>query len=138
MPNTELVEKNIDMAVTSSLPEAPANFKKTEENVCENCHLTLQGPFCGQCGQKAESTLKYFWTVILHLLDDILSFDSRAMRTLFPLISRPAFLTNEYIAGRRVHYVPPLRLYLFISIIFFITLNFLVSLEKNSSIDNLA
>jgi hypothetical protein len=131
MPNTELVKKNIDMAVTSSLPETPQNFKNTEENVCENCHLTLQGPFCGQCGQKAESTLKYFWTVILHLLDDILSFDSRAMRTIFPLITRPAFLTSEYIAGRRVHYVPPLRLYLFISIVFFITLNFLVSLENN-------
>ncbi|MFB0979497.1 MAG: DUF3667 domain-containing protein [Alteromonadaceae bacterium] len=67
----------------------------------------------------------------MHLLDDIFSFDSRATRTIFPLVTRPGFLTNQYIAGKRVHFVPPLRLYLFISIVFFITLNFLVSLENN-------
>ena len=131
MPNTELVKKNTDMAVTSSLPKVPNTFKNTEKSVCENCQLTLQGPFCGQCGQKAESTLKYFWIVILHLLDDIFSFDSRAARTIFPLVTRPAFLTNEYFSGRRVHYVPPLRLYLFISIVFFITLNFFVTTENS-------
>lgn len=95
-----------------------------EIKICENCHAKVQGMYCSQCGQSIESTLRYFWSVILHLLDDIFSFDSRASRTLFPLLFRPAFLTNEYIAGRRVHYVPPLRLYLFISIVFFISLKF--------------
>jgi hypothetical protein len=135
MPNTELVEKNTDVAITSSLPKAPDDFKSVDENVCENCHQPLNGPFCGQCGQQAESTLKYFWLVIMHLLDDILSFDSRAARTILPLVTRPGFLTNEYIAGRRVHYVPPLRLYLFISIVFFITLNFFVASEKNNLVN---
>jgi hypothetical protein len=135
MQNTELVKKNIDIAVTSSLPKVPDNFNNTDEKVCENCHITLQGPFCAQCGQNSESTLKYFWTVILHLLDDILSFDSRAIRTLFPLITRPGFLTTEYIAGKRVHYVPPLRLYLFISIVFFLTLNFIVASENSIKIN---
>jgi len=92
--------------------------------ICENCHAKVNGSFCGQCGQSVESTLRYFWSVLLHLLDDIFSFDSRASRTLKPLLLKPGFLTNEYIQGRRVHYVPPLRLYLFISIIFFISLNF--------------
>jgi len=134
MPNTELVKKNLDLTVTASasLPEAPENFEGNIESTCENCHLPLNGPFCGHCGQQAESTLKYFWVVILHLLDDIFSFDSRAARTLLPLVTRPAFLTNEYFAGRRVHYVPPLRLYLFISIIFFITLKFFVASENNN------
>lgn len=95
-----------------------------EVKTCENCHAKVQGMYCSQCGQSIESTLRYFWSVILHLLDDIFSFDSRASRTLFPLLFRPAFLTNEYIAGRRVHYVPPLRLYLFISIVFFLSLKF--------------
>jgi hypothetical protein len=83
--------------------------------------------YCGQCGQSIESTLKYFWIVILHLLDDIFSFDSRASRTLLPLLFKPGFLTNEYVKGRRVHYVPPLRLYLFVSIVFFISLNFIAA-----------
>lgn len=101
--------------------------------ICENCHTEVEGSFCSQCGQSVESTLKYFWTVILHLLDDIFSFDSRASRTLYPLMFKPGFLTNEYFAGRRVHYVPPLRLYLFISIIFFIILKFFVD---NTVIDD--
>ncbi len=132
MPNTDLVEKGTDVAITSSLPKAPTDFKNSDESACENCHQPIYGPFCAQCGQKAESTLKYFWVVIMHLLDDIFSFDSRASRTILPLVIRPGFLTNEYIAGRRVHYVPPLRLYLFISIVFFITLKFIVTSENNN------
>jgi len=131
MPNTDLVQKYTDMATTSSLPKAPDDFTSTGESTCENCHQPINGPFCAQCGQQAESTLKYFWVVIMHLLDDIFSFDSRAARTIFPLVTRPAFLTNEYFSGRRVHYVPPLRLYLFISIVFFITLNFFVTTENS-------
>jgi hypothetical protein len=106
------------------------SMTQSEVRLCENCHANVQGMYCSECGQSIESTLRYFWSVILHLLDDIFSFDSRASRTLFPLLFRPAFLTNEYIAGRRVHYVPPLRLYLFISIIFFITLKFF-AVEEN-------
>ncbi|WNC73093.1 DUF3667 domain-containing protein [Thalassotalea psychrophila] len=102
---------------------------------CSNCHSPLTGPFCAQCGQGTDSTIKYFWLVILHLLDDIFSFDSRASRTVWPLITRPGFLTNEYILGRRVHYVPPLRLYLFISIVFFITLKFFAASENNGVIN---
>lgn len=126
MPTTELtkIESTIDVAAV------PVK----ESQVCENCHLPLNGLFCANCGQEADSKLKYFWVVIMHLLDDILSFDSRAMRTLWPLITRPAFLTNEYFAGRRVHYVPPIRLYLFISIVFFITLKFFITTDDNDVI----
>ncbi|MDO6428035.1 DUF3667 domain-containing protein [Thalassotalea sp. 1_MG-2023] len=110
-------------------PEASAQPHNKE---CDNCHAPINGPFCSQCGQEAESTLKYFWTVILHILDDIFSFDSRANRTLLPLLFRPGFLTNQYFAGHRVHYIPPLRLYLFISIIFFISLKFFASADLQS------
>lgn len=105
------------------------------DSVCSNCKAPLNGAYCSQCGQSAESTIKYFWLVVLHLLDDIFSFDSRASRTLLPLITRPGFLTNEYIQGRRVHYVPPLRLYFFISIIFFITLKFFTAYENTNVIN---
>ncbi|WP_286269619.1 DUF3667 domain-containing protein [Thalassotalea hakodatensis] len=112
-----------------SPPEASAQPHIKE---CDNCHAPINGPYCSQCGQEAESTLTYFWTVILHILDDIFSFDSRANRTLLPLLFRPGFLTNQYFAGHRVHYIPPLRLYLFISIIFFISLKFFASADLQS------
>ncbi len=110
--------------------------EQAQQSVCSNCKAQLNGPYCAQCGQDSESTIKYFWLVMLHLLDDIFSFDSRASRTLWPLLTRPGFLTNEYILGRRVFYVPPLRLYLFISIIFFISLKFF-AVSENASIINI-
>ena len=124
MPTNELIETE-PTTETAIVPAA-------EIKDCENCHLPLTGNFCANCGQEADSKLKYFWVVIMHLLDDIFSFDSRASRTVWPLITRPAFITNEYFSGRRVHYVPPLRLYLFISIVFFITLKFFVGADDSN------
>ena len=130
MPKTDLVNKATSGDI-SSLVDSEQSLTRE----CENCHQPLVGPYCGQCGQAAESSLKYFWLVILHLLDDIFSFDSRASRTLWPLLMRPAFLTREYFAGKRVHYVPPLRLYLFISIVFFLTLKFFADSDNNKIIN---
>lgn len=48
--------------------------------------------------------------------------DSRLARTLSALAIRPGFLTAEYCRGRRASYSPPLRLYLFISVVFFLIL----------------
>lgn len=98
--------------------------KETSTKLCANCNFELDGPFCGRCGQPEQSMIRFFGSVVMHFLDDVFGFDSRAGRTLFPLIFRPGFLTNEYIRGRRVHYVPPLRLYFFISIVFFLLLGF--------------
>jgi len=120
------------IAVTQN---ALSTLDQSSQN-CENCHRPVDGMYCSHCGQSIESTLKYFWLVILHLLDDVFSFDSRASRTLFPLAFKPGFLTNEYIAGRRVHYVPPLRLYLFVSISFFISLKFL-TISEGSGVLNI-
>jgi len=107
-----------------------------ETKTCDNCKTPVAGMYCSHCGQSVESTLKYFWTVILHILDDVFSFDSRASRTLTPLMLKPGFLTNEYIIGRRVHYVPPLRLYLFVSILFFLSLNFF-AIDENGGVLNI-
>ena len=51
-----------------------------------------------------------------------MTFDSKFLKSLKPLLFKPGFLTNEYIVGRRIRYIPPLRLYLFISLIFFFIL----------------
>ena len=109
-----------DSAATK-LADKTNNAVNVPVKVCQNCGLQLNGAFCSKCGQPEESVIQFFGYVIMRLLDDILGFDSRAGTTFFPLIFRPGFLTNEYIRGRRVHYVPPIRLYFFVSIVFFIT-----------------
>ncbi len=135
--STEVISHNpspSESVVKSTTPTEPIRL-------CDNCQSELDGPFCGTCGQPEQSMIRFFGSVIMHFLDDIFGFDSRAGRTLFPLIFRPGFLTNEYIRGRRVHYVPPVRLYFFMSIVFFLLLGFftddsmedLVSLQKGDT-----
>jgi hypothetical protein len=50
---------------------------------------------------------------------ELSGYDGRIMATLRGLL-RPGFLTSEYLAGRRAHYLPPVRLYLIVSVVYFV------------------
>src|SRR6266550_168930 len=86
---------------------------------CENCGTELHGRWCAQCGQAAIDYRRSFRHVIVDVLDSFLNWDSKFFATIGWLIARPWFLTNEFLAGRRVRYLHPLRLYLLASILFF-------------------
>ena len=87
---------------------------------CLNCGTPLHGPFCYYCGQPDKNLLRFFPVLVRDLLEDLLDFDSRFMRTIRPLLLHPGRLTRDYLDGRRFRYVPPMRLYIFSSMIFFI------------------
>ena len=76
--------------------------------------------YCPHCGQKDTSKIASVKGLIMDFLGDYFTFDSKIFKSLIPLVVNPGHLTNEYIAGKRISYIPPLRLYLFISIFFFI------------------
>src|SRR6266567_2188102 len=91
---------------------------------CENCGAELIGPHCAQCGQAAIDYRRSFRHVIVDILDSFLNWDSKFFATIGWLIVRPWHLTNQFLAGRRVRYVHPLRLYLLVSILFFFVINY--------------
>jgi len=91
---------------------------------CENCGAQLHGHWCAQCGQPAIDYRRSFRYVIVDLLDEFLNWDSKFFRTLGLLVIRPWKLTNQFLAGHRVRYVHPLRLYLLASILFFFAVNY--------------
>jgi hypothetical protein len=45
---------------------------------------------------------------------------SLVWRTLLPLLIRPGKLTKDYLEGRRARYMPPFRMYLVLSVVFFV------------------
>ncbi|SNS45510.1 Protein of unknown function [Ekhidna lutea] len=94
------------------------------ERICKNCETKLDKGFkyCPRCGQEHKDKVVHFKQFILDFLGDYFTFDSLIIRSVRPLIFKPGFLTNEFIAGRRVRYIPPLRMFIFISIIFFLIL----------------
>ena len=89
---------------------------------CDNCYTVLQGNFCHQCGQEKKHYIRHVGGVVTEFFGEFSNWDARVWRTLLPLWFRPSFLSRRYVAGHRVPYVPPLRLYLFTSIIAFILL----------------
>jgi hypothetical protein len=97
-----------------------AEHGKLPAGKCANCHAPLRGPFCSVCGQRVETHIHSFWEFLQEAFEGITHADSRVWRTVWPLLFRPGFLTAEYFAGRRARYLPPLRLYLVITVIFFL------------------
>ena len=87
---------------------------------CENCkqQLRKKSNYCSSCGQKNISKLnvKFF---LGEFFQTIFNVDSKLFLSLKYLIFRPGFLTKEYIEGKRVSYLPPIRIYLVLSFLFF-------------------
>lgn len=97
--------------------------KEQNTQTCPNCGRETDGNFCANCGQSTADvniSVKHFFK---DFLGDYFTFDSKFFRSIVPLLIRPGFLTNEFFAGRRVRYIPPMRMYLFMSVIFFFILS---------------
>lgn len=91
---------------------------------CPNCEAVLTGAFCASCGQEAHlhhaSTREFLHEFIGHYV----AVEGKLWGTMSRLLFRPGALTNEYIRGRRVRFVQPLRIYLTLSLLFFALLKF--------------
>lgn len=92
----------------------------SEPAACMNCGHTLFGDYCANCGQDTHDMRQPFFRLLKAALHNVFELDGRAYKTLFYLFTRPGFLSEEYTSGRRASYTPPLRLYLLISIGFFL------------------
>jgi hypothetical protein len=86
---------------------------------CLNCGTVIEGRHCAQCGQAADAHVLSIREVMDDVTHSLLHLDSRVWRTLRLLVRRPGELTREFVAGRRQSYIPPFRLYLAISILYF-------------------
>jgi hypothetical protein len=79
---------------------------------CYNCATALLGPWCYACGQAGEDFHRHAHHLVFETLESFFHADGRFWRTFGRLVTDPARLTRDYLAGKRVPQVPPLRLYL--------------------------
>ena len=91
-----------------------------KEKDCLNCGSIVQGPFCQNCGQENIEPKESFWHLVVHFFNDVTHFDGKFFTTMKRLLTRPGFLSKEYVRGRRASYINPIRMYLFTSFIFFL------------------
>jgi hypothetical protein len=89
---------------------------------CPSCSNPMIGPFCAICGQPANTHRRSLGHLMHEFVKDIVSFDSRILRTARALLLRPGELPTAFREGRTQPYVPSVRLYLFVSLLFFLFL----------------
>jgi hypothetical protein len=101
-----------------------------KEQTCLNCGTTITGRYCPDCGQENVEPKETAWHLIVHFFNDVTHFDGKFFTSIKYLLTKPGFLTEEYVKGRRASYLNPIRMYLFISAVFFLLL---MSVFKNDS-----
>jgi hypothetical protein len=84
---------------------------------CANCGTPAPGPYCPACGQAQHEAHRSLRSITGELLDTFAGWDGKIPVTLWLLVRHPGRLTAEYVAGRRVRYLRPLRLYLSLTVL---------------------
>ena len=87
---------------------------------CRNCQTEIDGAYCPACGQRNIDLERPIWSLLGDIVKETFELDGRTALTIKTLFRHPGMLTDEFLAGRRRTYTPALRLYLVISISFFI------------------
>lgn len=85
---------------------------------CANCCEPLRGAFCHRCGQSAHDPVRSFGHAVEEVFESFWHLDGRIFRTLQALLV-PGRLALDYLAGHRVRYVAPLRLFVVLSVLTF-------------------
>ncbi len=106
-------------------PFKPDNREVTKYDflICPNCSTEEVGKYCPNCGQFNKDYNKPLKEIFSDLMDSI-NLDIRLIKTLVPFFFKPGYLTQEYFKGKRRRYVPPMRMYILFSVLFFFLAKF--------------
>jgi hypothetical protein len=109
-----------------------SHFAERGEKSCLNCNALVHGRFCHICGQENIEPKESMWHLITHFFQDITHFDGKFFSSLKLLMTRPGFLSREYMLGRRASYLNPIRMYVFTSAFFFLVFFSVFNIDKES------
>lgn len=109
-----------------------SHSKIREDKTCLNCRHVVEQKFCPNCGQENSDSRKTFHHLFVHFFEDLTHYENAFWKTIRNLLFKPSTLTKEYLSGKRLSYLAPVRLYIFISFITFL----LIALFPNESNDD--
>src|SRR5690606_29216275 len=92
-----------------------SHHKLRKEKNCLNCGATVEERFCPKCGQENAINRPSFHYLFTHFFEDLFHYDSGFWKTVKNLLFRPGIIIKEYLSGKRKSFVPPVKLYIFIS-----------------------
>src|SRR6187402_1491035 len=103
------------------------------DKTCLNCRHVVEKHYCPNCGQENTDSRKTFHHLFIHFFEDLTHYENAFWKTIKNLLFKPATLTKEYLSGKRLSYLAPVRLYIFISFITFL----LIAMFPNKVSENL-
>ncbi len=112
--------------MTDTAPHVPAH--------CENCATPLLGQYCHACGQSTHNPLRNAWHALEELVESFWHLDGRVFRTLRDLLVPPGLVANRYLAGHRVDYVAPLRLFVVMSLLAVVVAHFALAANDHPDV----
>ena len=105
---------------------------------CLNCGTELNGMYCHVCGQQATSKTPTVRGFVLEYFNNAFIWDSQFLKTIWDLVSRPGFLTKDYLSGKFISQEHPLKLNMFLLFVIITLLALFAGTEKiNDSVQNL-
>ena len=106
---------------------------------CKNCEQPFDEAyeFCPHCGQKDKDELT-IGVLFYNTISNYFSFDARFFKSFIPLLFRPGYLAAKFIEGKRLLFLHPAQMYLFISVVFFFLNSFTINKWKNEIDTSLA
>lgn len=108
---------------------------EVRSEACLNCGAPLIGPFCAQCGQRDVPPYPSVRELATDAFWELSGWDGRFAGSVRALLAHPGRLTMEFLQGRRVRYVSPLRLYLVASLIYFVVAAAAPNLQSSGDAD---
>lgn len=106
-----------------------------EDKTCLNCRHVVERRFCPNCGQENTDSRKTFHHLFVHFFEDLTHYENSFWKTIRHLLFKPGRLTQEYLSGKRMSYLAPVRLYIFISFVTFFLISVLPGGEEEHDTD---
>lgn len=103
---------------------------------CQNCSQRFEShyPFCPYCGMKSKDELT-LGVLFNNTVSNYFSVDARFFKSFIPLMFKPGYLAKKFVEGRRLLYLHPAQIYLFISVVFFFLFSF-ISRKQADTLDH--
>ncbi len=88
--------------------------------ICKSCGNSFHGNYCNECGEKVlKPSDRSFKTFLSNILIAITFADSKLIKTLWLVLSKPGFISKEFAEGRRVNYLKPISLFFVLNLVYF-------------------
>ena len=115
------------------------NQSNTPYKNCLNCGTELNGKYCHSCGQQASDPHPSIGSFFMEYFSNALMWDTRFFKSIWLLIRKPGYLTNEFISGKFISYIHPLKMNMFmLFVLLTLFLLFSGTDELNKSFDGLS